>query len=119
MTTPVPPHLVNSLTEALEKLETEYKLVSMTYPVNIWVPRSFMEKQYVDWPKWKMIERPLTIRLVPLPVEEWTGERWTFERNHLSLSVAMGLDELSLRLRVNDVIMDPLYMIPEVRSALQ
>jgi len=99
-------------------LEAQYKLVNLMYPINVWVPRGFTEKQHLDWPNLKIIEKPLTIRLLGLPVEDWKGDNWKFERNHLSLSVAMGSNELSLRLRVNDVIMDPLYMIPEVRSVL-
>ena len=99
-------------------LEAQYKLVNVMYPINVWVPRGFTDKQHPDWPNLKIIEKPLTVRLLGLPVENWEGSTWRFERSHLRLSVAMGSNELSLKLLVGDIIMDPLQMIPEVRSLM-
>lgn len=106
----------NPLQVAVARLMTDYELVNVNYPVEVWVPRTSMKRLVRDWPMQTVKEQPLSIRLPEIgPLESDVQSRYAV--GPMKLDLAVSPNELRLNLMLTRVeVVDPLQAIREARK---
>ena len=106
----------NPLQVAVARLLTEYELILVHYPVEVWMPRKSRAFYRSDWPQAVVKEQPLSIRLPEINSSE-SGGPVKFVVAPMKVEIVLSPTDLTTNLQMTRTEeIDPIQAIKEARK---
>lgn len=106
----------NPLQVAVARLLTEYDLILVHYPVEVWMPRRSRAFYRPDWPQQVIKEQPLSIRLPEISAPE-SGGPVKFVVASMKAEIVLSPTDLTTNLQMTRTEeVDPIQAIKEARK---